>query len=184
MTTFTQWLHDQEKREDDPVGWFARYWRDLDQRPRLSSPASIARHLEDRGLFEAEKPHLQQAYDATLREYRHVRDQTVQQVSGVDLSAPQEPLPGMPGVPAAPPPVSPAAAVEQAARAGMAAAAAARAPQTQLDRIEASLEAIAGGLAAILEILGLANPADAAESLPEIPWGDLFAAADMTAEAG
>lgn len=176
MTTFVQWLHAQEKREDDPVGWFARYWRDLPQRPRLSSPASIARHLEDRGLFAENAPHLQQAYDATLKEYRHVRDQTAAAVGGADLS---EPLPGMPE----PPQLSPGQVVEQAARAGMAAAEAARARTAPPTGTGDKLDLILRKLEGIERILGLASDEDGAVLPAEIPWGDLYAVADMAAEA-
>ena len=178
MTTFVQWLHAQEKREDDPVGWFARYWRDLPQRPRLSSPASIARHLEDRGLFVENAPHLQQAYDATLKEYRHVRDQTVQEA----ISAAQ-PLPGMPEPDAESLPSSPGQWVEHAAQAGMAAAAQAARPATQLDRIETLLAVVSRKLEGIERVLGLASDEDGAVLPAELPWGDLYAVADMTAEA-
>ena len=181
MTTFVQWLNKQADRQDDPVGWFARYWRDLPQRPRLSSPASIARHLEDRGLFVENAPHLQQAYDATLKEYRHVRDQVVQEVSGVDPNAAQPPLPGMPEPQ---PQLGYGEQVEHATRAGVEAAeAAARPKMTQLDRIETLLAVVSRKLEGIERVLGLASDEDGAVLPAEIPWGDLYAVADMAAEA-
>jgi hypothetical protein len=95
MATFTQWLKDQHKRED-AVGWFSRYWDELPDHGRLSSPASIASHLEERpegGFTDPAQPHLRDAYDQTLREYRRERASIAQAV--VD-GAPQPELPGMP----------------------------------------------------------------------------------------
>lgn len=87
MATFTQWLTGQTGR-NDPVGEFARYWKDLDRKPRLSSPASIATYLEDLepGGFRDSSvsfhhaPTLRAAYDATLKEYRSERAQVAQAV--------------------------------------------------------------------------------------------------------
>lgn len=92
MTTFAGWLAEQRKRED-AVGWFARYWHDLPETPRLSSPSSICAHLEDRTAkpgqdkagnylpFGFKDPdgggHVRDAYDQTLHEYRAVRTQIV-----------------------------------------------------------------------------------------------------------
>lgn len=159
MASFVNWLNEQARRDNDPVGWFARYWRDLPEHPRLSSPASIARHLEDRGLF-ASTEGLTTAYDAALKEYRTVRSQVVQDVSGVPLP-PEVQDPGL--------------AVQQATQAGIAAAQAHRVPApTQLDRIEAKLDRIMG-------ILG-ADVTWPEPVVPGIAWHELFAVADMAAE--
>lgn len=123
MVSFVGWMKDQEKREQDPVGWFAQFWRDREH-PRLSSPASIAKWLEDQGLFQS-TPGLTEAYDATLAEWRKLRAQVVHDTAaqaGVQLPehSPQfvqEQLP-MPG---------PAEAVARATAAGVAAGAAHRA---------------------------------------------------------
>lgn len=81
MTTFVQWLHEQEPRQDT-VGQFATRWFALENRPRISAPASMAKYLETSGLFE-QQPTLRDGYDATLKEYRSYRD------------GQQPPLPGM-----------------------------------------------------------------------------------------
>ena len=91
MATFVTWLKDQEKREGDPVGWFARFWRDLEGKPRLSAVASVTKHLEDRHLFE-QVHGLTEAHDATLVEYRAHRAGTVRAVAqdaGVQLPLPE-----------------------------------------------------------------------------------------------
>ena len=74
MATYMQWLNGQVKR-DDSVGWFSRYWRDLPDKPRLSSPDSIRKHLEQRELFASQEG-LAAAYEATLSEYRqdHIQE--------------------------------------------------------------------------------------------------------------
>lgn len=104
MTTFVQWLNDQRKRQD-LVGEFATFWHNLKQRPRLSSPVSILKHLDERQLLPqplrasspdgAPVPTVQDAYDATLHEYRANRGELVRAV--VDEA--QDPLPGMPEQP-------------------------------------------------------------------------------------
>src|SRR4030095_15634625 len=47
MATFTSLLADQEGRpEQDPVGWLARQWKAAEgNRPRVSSPTGVKRHL-------------------------------------------------------------------------------------------------------------------------------------------
>jgi hypothetical protein len=71
MTTFRDWLGGQEDR-DDATGWTARFWRDLPDKPRLSSPNSIERHMRERGLFESQAG-LTEAWDTTMAEYRQQR---------------------------------------------------------------------------------------------------------------
>jgi hypothetical protein len=209
MATFVQWLKDQEKREGDPVGWFACYWRDLEDKPRLSSPASIAKHLEDRGLFQSVNG-LTEAYDATLAEFRAAR-------AGSPLRPVPGPVPGaqdqmpagaaedaqahqreyervrdsqppagaatfQPPLPGAQEPAQGPAglAVTHATAAGLAAAQARAQPQqeiitltpasgSQLDRIEAKLDAI-------MDALGLAEP-------DELRWPDWYEQAAVYATA-
>lgn len=154
MVSFVGWMHDQEKREGDPVGWFARYWRDLDGKPRLSSPASIAKYLEDNQLFQSVNG-LTEGYDRTLAEFRAVRagsplhpvpDQPQGVQDQLPLESPQEPAQGPAGL-----------AVAQATEAGLAAAQAHAQPHqeiitltpatgSQLDRIEAKLDRLIIGL--------------------------------------
>jgi hypothetical protein len=195
MATFAQWLADQKDRQD-AVGWFSRYWADLSPKPRLSSPSSIGTHLEDRdqGGFRAELigwpddetrftgTQLREAYDQVLHEYRQVRAQVVAAAQGI-RAAPagdgQQALPGMEAVPG-----GPGEAVERARQAGLAAARAARpaetqwragGPETQLDRIEARLDAIAGYLGLELGI----RP----DQISQLDWAGWFAVADLNAEA-
>lgn len=109
MATFSSWLSDQIKREDQ-VGWVARYWKDLSDKPRLSSPVSIEGHLRQRGLFESQDG-LADAWTVVTGEYRQGRlvaaaadaGVTTEQLaasierhpSGHDYA--QDPLPGMDG---------------------------------------------------------------------------------------
>jgi len=47
--TFASWLGDQVTRPDtDPIGWLARQWKALEgpDRPKVSSPTGISRHLK------------------------------------------------------------------------------------------------------------------------------------------
>jgi hypothetical protein len=184
MVSFVAWMHDQEKREGDPVGWFACYWRDLENKPRLSSPASIAKHLEDRGLFQSVNG-LTEAYDRTLAEFRAVRagsplQPVPDQLPGVQDQLPlpdaQEPAQGPAGL-----------AVTHAAEAGLAAAQAHAEPQqarvmtrgelaagamaekTAIQRIEAKLDAI-------MDTLELAEP-------DELRWPDWYEQAAVYATA-
>ena len=47
MATFSQWLAGNEDGpQDDPVAWLARQWKALEgNRPRVSSPSGIEKHL-------------------------------------------------------------------------------------------------------------------------------------------
>lgn len=191
MTTFTQWLEDQRKRED-AVGWFARYWKDLDGRPRLSSPSSIAQHLEDReapGGFRdpaitlsdgstCTGNQLRQAYDMTLKEYRDVRAQIVQ-AAVPGAQGQQDPLPGM-ETPQEPAQGLAGQAVARAAAAGLAAAQAAqdRAIAGQVlaeaGNVPLMLQLILAKLERIEEALGLAEP---------LPWDQWYEQAAVYASA-
>ena len=197
MTTFAGWLAEQRKRED-AVGWFARYWRDLPETPRLSSPASIASHLEDRTTkpgqdkagerlpFGFTDPdggnYVRDAYDQTLHQYREVRAQIVQSAAadaGVAGDTPEQPAG----------PQSPAGfAVEAATQAAMAAAQrhaavppapdqAQMPPRAQMGTGEL-LEDIWRKLCRIEAVLGIS--ADEPESA-ELPWGAWYAQADLAA---
>jgi hypothetical protein len=184
MATFTQWLDEQRDRQD-AVGWFARYWKNLEGKPRLSSPSSIAQHLEDREAGGFRDPHiplpeadgswcagdqLREAYDATLKEYRAVRAQIVQstaEAAGVPQvtetwaggEAVSPPLPGMPE------PGPAAQAVQRASAAGLAAAQAHGQPVITENAVTvaktAQLDRIEAKLDAIMVTLGLAEPPDA-----------------------
>lgn len=182
MTSFVQWLKDQEKREHDPVGWFATYWRTLEDKPRLSSPASIAKHLEDRHLFESVNG-LTEAYDATLSEYRKFRAGVVQgvaQEAGVQLQLPEH----GPQEPAEPPgPGLAGQAVAHATQEGLAAAQAQiplpelpRRAQTgtgaMLEEIRQSQARCAMMLGMIMGHLGMAVPPDGAELNGDLPWAE------------
>ena len=210
MTTFAGWLADQRKR-DDAVGWFARYWRDLPETPRLSSPASIGSHLEDRTTKPGQNKagerlpfgftdpdggnYVRDAYDATLHEYRQVRAEIAQSAAAAD---------GVPGAEAGaePQPASLAGqAVERATQAAQAAVQrhAAMSPgvtisssritsheQSQLDRIEAKLDEIRLhlGLAITADRI-----ADGPVTYPEdglitgVDWAQWYAVADLSAAA-
>jgi hypothetical protein len=181
MTTFAGWLSEQKDRQD-AVGWFSRYWKQLDGKPRLSSPSSIGNHLEDRqapGGFRDPAIDLpdgttvtgetvREAYDATLREYRAVRDQIVQPASGGE-PAPDEPGPAgaavqaatQAGVDAVQPPPG-----ERVMSRGELAAGAMR-ERTAIERIEAKLDAI-------MITLGLAEP-------DPLDWAAWYAQADLSA---
>jgi hypothetical protein len=204
VTTFAGWLSEQRKRED-AVGWFARYWRDLPETPRLSSPASIASHLEDRttkpgqnkagerlpyGFTDPEGGvHVRDAYDQTLHEYRAVRAQIVQsaaQEDGLPAGAPE-------------PPAGPQSAAGVAVAAATAAAqeAAARHPVTSgmiapsqvtithgsaaLGTSEALLAAIYRKLSRIERAMGLESDEDGGQIPVELPWGAWYAQADLAA---
>ena len=107
MATFSSWLMDQRSREDQ-VGWVARYWKDLPDKPRLSSPVSIEGHLRQRGLLESQEG-LADAWTVVTDEYRQQRLVAAASDAGVtpeQLAASierhpsgrdyaQEPLPGM-----------------------------------------------------------------------------------------
>lgn len=203
MTTFAGWLADQRKR-DDAVGWFARYWRDLPETPRLSSPASIGSHLEDRTTKPGQNKagerlpygftdpdggnYVRDAYDATLHEYRGVRAEIVQSAAAAEGVPVQPELP-LDGVqqPAEPQPASLAGQAVERATAAAKAAAQRHVPagMTQLDRIEAKLDEIRLHL-------GLAITADQIASgsitYPEpvimgIDWAQWYAVADLSAAA-
>jgi hypothetical protein len=187
MASFVSWLKDQEKRDNDPVGWFACFWRDLEGKPRLSSPASIAKHLEDRDLFQSTQ-YLTEAYDATLSEYRKVRAGIVQAAAseaGVPLPEHQpgtevqgELELGLAGQ-----------AVQNATNAAMEAARAhkarteAQAPATQHDRIEAMLGVVLRKLERIERVMGLATDEDESPLPAELPWPDWYEQAAVYAMA-
>jgi hypothetical protein len=189
MGTYVQWLKEQEHRENDPVGWFAQFWRDLPDKPRLSAPASISKHLEDRDLFRL-TPGLTEAHDTALSEYRKQREQTVRAVATeAGVQVPQgEPEQGLAGQ-----------AVQRATEAAVQAAQAHMPgygqqvqgelfsaqeahPETgQLDRIEHMLKMI-------MQHLGLAITADRIASgsitytswQPE-DWDAMYRVADLSA---
>jgi hypothetical protein len=97
--TYVAWLKEQETREQDPVGWFAQFWRDLPDKPRLHAPHSITKHLEERDLFRL-TPGLTEAHDAALAEYRKHRERTVRSVAseaGVQVPDDQQPERGLAG---------------------------------------------------------------------------------------
>lgn len=71
MATFSSWLMDQRSREDQ-VGWVARYWKDLADKPRMSSPVSIEGHLRQRGLLDSQEG-LAEAWEVVMTEYRQQR---------------------------------------------------------------------------------------------------------------
>ena len=189
MVSFVQWMKEQEKREGDPVGWFACYWRDLDGKPRLSSPSSIARYLEDQGLFQSVNG-LTEGFDATLAEYRHVREGVVRstaQGAGIQLPehGPQEPAeaqtPGLAGQ-----------AVAQATAAGLAAAerhaqrhgitatpddlanrivvTTGQPEGSPLDQIHWMLNAVYRKLERIERAMGLATDEDGGAVPAQLPW--------------
>jgi hypothetical protein len=198
MTTFVQWLSDQRNRQD-AVGWFACYWRDLEGKPRLSSPSSIATHLEDReapgGFKDPAQPHLRDAFDATLKEFRDVRAQVVRPV----------PDPADEAGEAGKTPQGPAGeAVERATAAGLDAAAASRmqaaasiradaggitAPGIPANYItvsggsstEALLAAIYRKLDRIERAMGLAADEDGGALPADLPWPQWYAEADLSA---
>lgn len=179
MVSFVSWMKEQEKREQDPVGWFARYWRDLEH-PRLSSPASIAKWLEDQGLFQSVNG-LTEGYDTTLAEYRHVREGVVRDTAqGAGITLPEH----GPQEPAEPPGQGLAGqAVAHATQEGLAAAQAQiplpdlpRRAQTgtgaMLEEIRQSQARCAMMLGMIMGHLGLAVPPDGAELDGDLPWAD------------
>lgn len=191
MTTFAGWLADQRKRED-AVGWFARYWRDLPSTPRLSSPASICSHLEDRTTqpgqdkagnrlpFGFTDPdggqHVRDAYDATLHEYRQVRAQIVQSTAeGAGVQPPladaQQPAE----------PVSAGLAGQAVTRATDAAVRAAQ-RHVQPTRIEITGS---GGVETMLAvILRKLERIEAFLGLPDdLEWASWYAQADLAAAA-
>jgi hypothetical protein len=210
MTTFVGWLRDQQKREGDPVGWFANYWDRLEGKPRLSSPASIAKHLEDRGLFQAQHG-LTEAYDATLSEYRKIRAGVVKAAaaeSGVEIPAGmvQDQLPLEQPQEAAQPPGRSLAgqAVDRATDAAVQAAQAhgiITPPQvatggtilpnrteitggrSQLDRIERLLAMLCRQQERILMALGLAGDEDGGAVPAQLPWSDWYEQAAVFATA-
>jgi hypothetical protein len=190
MVSFVAWMKDQEKREGDPVGWFACYWRDLEH-PRLSSPASIAKYLEDQRLFENVNG-LTEAYDATLSEYRKVRAGIVQDAARADGI--QIPLPEhQPGEPVEPGAGQPASLAGQAvARATAAAQEAVQRHQvtitgqaggTPVDQVEVMLGIIMRKLERIEAAMGLATDEDDGALPAQLPWSDWYEQAAVFATA-
>jgi len=160
MTSFVQWLHDQEKREGDPVGWFAVFWKNLDGKPRLSSPASIAKYLEDNQLFQ-DTNGLTEAYDATLSEYRKFRAGIVHSAAsaeGIQLPLPEHqpgeepPEQGLAGQAVA---RATEAAVQAAQGRGITISTPVTDGMSQLDHIEAKLDDVMSALAYALDYLDL-----------------------------
>lgn len=209
MATFAQWLAEQKDRQD-AVGWFSRYWKNLDGKPRLSSPSSIASHLEDRqapGGFRdpaIQTPdgtvtgdQLRQAYDETLKEYRAVRAQIVQAAaaeSGVPV--PQGGAEPVSGAGAASGPPEPAQAVsgpageavQRASAAGVSAAERARQAAAarhsvdgDLARIEAKLDLVIKGLDLLCERAGI--DLNAYDPQCTFDWAEWFEQADLAAQA-
>ena len=95
------------------MGWVARYWKDLPDKPRLSSPVSIEGHLRQRGLLESQEG-LAGAWAVVTDEYRQQRLVAAASDAGVTPEqlaasierhpsghdyAQQEPLPGMADLP-------------------------------------------------------------------------------------
>ena len=80
------------------MGHAARAWFGLDSKPRLSNPSNIEKHMQQRGLFEAD-PELGPAWDTTMIEYRQQRLASAAADAGVtpgQLGAMiSDPLPGM-----------------------------------------------------------------------------------------
>lgn len=72
MATFQSWLNDQTVRPDsDPVGWLARLWKSHEtDRPRMSSPVSIGRFLEDQADGDEARGHVTEAVRAATVAYR------------------------------------------------------------------------------------------------------------------
>lgn len=196
MVSFVSWMKDQEKSEGDPVGWFARFWRDLEGKPRLSSPASIAKYLEDKGLFQATNG-LTEAYDATLGAYRAVRAGVVRdaaQADGVQLPLPEhqpgaaEPERGLAGQ-----------AVDRATEAAVAAAqlhaggitsppgmgsnVVITSGNAALGTSEALLAAIYRKLSRIEQFLGLETDEDGGAVPAQLPWSNWYEQAAVYATA-
>jgi hypothetical protein len=153
MTTFSAWLTAQRDRTDE-VGFASRFWRDLPDRPRMSSPASIEGHLRQRGCFDAEQG-LAQAWDSTMSEYRQQRIITSAADAGVTLV-----------------PNSPGAVVAAAAEAGRQAAAAVTA-HVSLASLDAKLDAICAHL-------GIAVPV--ADGPVPLDWQAIWDGAQAVAE--
>lgn len=168
MATFSSWLMDQRGREDQ-VGWVARYWKDLPDKPRMSSPVSIEGHLRQRGLFESQEG-LADAWTVVTGEYRQGRLVAAAADAGVtteQLAASierhpaggtlvQDPLPGMDG-------------------------------RADVKPAPVTLEALSGKLDAILVHLGIVIPAGSVTAgmpgpeLPPIDWAALHAEAQAGA---
>ena len=193
MASFVSWLKEQEGREQDPVGWFAVFWREREH-PRLSSPASIAKWLEDQRLFET-TPGLTEAYDATLAEYRKVRAEVVRDTAsqaGVQLPLPEhqpgaeEPERGLAGQ-----------AVDRATQAAQEAAQAhgigagaiiatsGNLMNTQRAQMGtgAMLELILRKLEGIERVMGLATDEDDTQLPADLPWSDWYDQAAVYATA-
>jgi len=200
MATFASWLKDQQPRTD-AVGWFATYWDKLSPKPRLSSPSSIGSHLEDRetggfrdsmiGLADGTSvtgTQLRDAYDAVLTEYRGVRSQTVEAARAASgYEQPQLPLSDDPEL-------SPGQIVDRATAAATEAGRAhpVTSPSIEGWNTEALLIHIARGVELIQLALGIARDEDGqivrfppAAGMPNevLNWPELYALADLTAEA-
>jgi hypothetical protein len=168
MVTFSAWLGDQRKR-DDQTGWVAKFWAELDQKPRLSSPASIERHIAERGLFESNAG-LREAWDAMMGEYRQQRLVNAAAEGGVTpeqlAAGSAQPLPGM----------SPGEIVAGAAQAGLAAAQAHDPGPVTLELLDHKLTMIMTALG----IKGGLRPEHAMimppVPLPPLNWDDMHAA--------
>jgi hypothetical protein len=200
MGTFVQWLSDQKDRQD-ATGWFARYWKELTPKPRLSSPASILSHLEDReeGGFRSEQIEfkdgtctglqLREAFDLTLKEYREVRAQTVEAAAAADgVQQPQLPYTDEGGQ-------SPGEIVERATQLAVSAGQAHMMPLIDITagdagNSQAILIAILKDLELIKLALGIARDEDGAvvrfppaAGLPpmDLDWAGWWGQADLTA---
>jgi hypothetical protein len=158
-----QWLLTRDNSNDE-TGWFLRYWRDLPDHPRLSSPDSIRKHLEQRGLFTAQEG-LSQAFDATIEAYR---------LSRVDMATrPAQPV--LPGMEAA-------AAVPSAAPATLEGLAETLAVMDHKLTMIMTALGIKGGLRPEQAMIMPPPPALPGEPYPAEAWASWFATADHAAE--
>lgn len=95
MATFQQWLTGHEDDPaDSPIGWLARQWKALEgDRPRVSSPTGIEKHLISRA--PAEQPagdqwtgYVHQAVAAATAEYK--TDKMREQSTGSTVSSSEQ----------------------------------------------------------------------------------------------
>ena len=159
MATFSSWLMDQRSREDQ-VGWVARYWKDLPDKPRMSSPVSIEGHLRQRGLMDSQEG-LAEAWDLVMTEYRQQRLVTAATDAGVT-------------------PEQMAASIDRHPSTGRYAAESAGGVVIAASGVPVTLELVSAKLDAVLAHLGIAVPD---VTLPPLDWQAMWDAADHDAAA-
>jgi hypothetical protein len=99
MGTFAQWVKLQEDRQQDGIGYFARYWAQVTP-GKISSVDGIKRHLDRLGKQAAESGDeraiaafqaAESGYRLAVKEYHQVQAQANAEANGLTVSKPEPP---------------------------------------------------------------------------------------------